>query len=170
MDLSKEEILKKIDRLITIKADNTIANHFRYTGKSLFSWDNEDIIGQTKVDSFVLWQHNYWWGSIFYPIIYGSFSTINNKVILKLKTRLNIIGKIVNGLIILLMAYATLPACFIITRTSFKIDFSELVYSIIMIIGIQTVPFAAYWATTRNSIKFIKEYLIKEKISNTSPA
>jgi hypothetical protein len=161
MELSKEEILKKIDRLITIKADNTNANHFRYTAKSFFSWDNEDIIGQTEFNSFVLWQHNYWWGSIFYPIIYGSFSTRDNKVILKLKTKLNFIGKIVNGLIILLMVYATISASLIITYNSFKIDYYELVYGIIGTIGMQTVPFVAYWATTKNSIKFIKEYLEK---------
>jgi len=161
MDSSKEEILKKIDRLITIKADNTITNHFRYTCKYFFDWNNENIIGQTNFDSFVLWQYNRFWGGIFYPVIYGTFEIKDNKEILLLKSRLNFIGKLLNGIIIAMIAYATLSNSFIATGSSIKIDFPMLMFSIIMIALFQTVPFFAYRMTRKGSIKFIKEYLNK---------
>jgi len=158
MDSSKE-ILSKIDGLITISADDTAANHIRFTGKFFFDWKNENIIGQTNSDSFVLWQYNRYGGSIFYPVICGTFSAFDHNGILKLKTRLNIVGKIFNGLLITMISWATLPDCFIRIDHSFRIDFPELLFSMIMIIGFQTVPFVAYWVAKKNSINFIKSYL-----------
>ncbi len=143
MDSSKE-ILSKIDGLITISADDTAANHIRFTGKFFFDWKNENIIGQTNSDSFVLWQYNRYGGSIFYPVICGTFSAFDHNGILKLKTRLNIVGKIFNGLLITMISWATLPDCFIRIDHSFRIDFPELLFSMIMIIelSIKTLFFA----------------------------
>jgi hypothetical protein len=159
MGSSKEEIINKIDGLITIRVDDTTSNHIRFTGKFFFDRNNENITGQTNNDSFVLWQYNRFGGSIFYPVIYGTFTTSDNKGILKLKTRLNIVGKIFNGLLITLISLATLPNCLVKTDSSYGIDFPELLFSMIMIIGFQTVPFVSYWVAKKNSIKFIKEYL-----------
>jgi hypothetical protein len=162
MDNIKEVALRKIDKLITIKADNTIANHFKYAFKYYYDRRNENILGQTSFGSFVLWQYNYFWGSIFYPVIYGRFIFTNNKFVLILKTRLNIIGKIFNGILIAMISYGLLPNCFIVKNNLFLIDFPELILSIILIIGLQIVPFVAYWTTKKSSIRFIKEYLNKD--------
>jgi hypothetical protein len=159
MGSSKEEILNKIDGLITNRAVDTTANHIRFTGKFFFDWNNENINGQTNNDSFVLWQYNRFGGSIFYPVIYGTFTTSDNIGVLKLKTRLNIVGKIFNGLLITMISMATLPNCLIKTDSSYRIDFPEILFSMIMIIGFQTVPFVTNWLAKKNSIKFIKEYL-----------
>jgi hypothetical protein len=163
MNCIKEDIINKIDNLITIRAENTWLNQFKYIIKYSFNSNKENIVGQTNSDSFILWQYNSFWGGIFYPIIYGYFCKEADQTVLKLKTKLNIIGKLSSIILFIVILCSNYSSCYTYADGKILLDPFGILLTVIISFLFQTVPFFAYKMTKKSSIDFIKEYLKNEK-------
>ena len=115
-ELCKKDIIDKIDKLITVEAENNWVNHFKYILKYFGNGNNENILGQTNNDSFIIWQYNFIWGGIFYPIIFGNLITQNGLTVLEIKTKLNICGKLLSIIIFIGMMFAFIYNNFYVTN------------------------------------------------------
>jgi hypothetical protein len=162
MNRSKEEILNSIDKLITVKAGNTWSNHFKYFARYFGNPYNENIQGQTNHDSFIIWQYNDFWGGIFYPIIFGYFDSGHDIEILKLRTKLNIIGKLLSLIVFIGILLIYIHDCYYILDGNIHLDFKEILITLMIAVVFQTVPVVAYRYTRRQSINFLKDYLSKD--------
>lgn len=83
-----ETLIKKIDNLITIRAENKWSNQFKYVLKYFWNNKNENILGNKNSESFCIWQCSHVRGGIFYPVIVGTIASKNGSSILELKKNL----------------------------------------------------------------------------------
>jgi hypothetical protein len=166
-----EAVLRRIDDLITVQVENKWYNHFRYVLKYFWDNENENILGKTNSDSFCIWQYNYIWGGIFYPIIYATFTTNNASTILELKTKLNIFGKLLSIILFLGMMIGVIYSNITKINNDIYFNFKVLLPALIISLLIQSLPFAAYNLTRFQTIKFIEKYLALTKFSDkTKPS
>lgn len=166
-----ETVIKKIDRLITIQVENKFSTHLKHILRFFYDYANEHILGKTYLNSFIIWQYNFRWGGIFYPIISGNIFSENDSTILQIKTRLNICGRLISFTIFIGMMVAVIYSNIEKINNEIYFNFKIILLGLIVSILFQSVPFAAYNLTRSQTIKFIEEYLALEKISNkTKPS
>ncbi len=159
-----ETLIRKIDNLITIKIENKWYYHFRYALKYLWDDENENILGKTDSESFCIWQYNYIWGGIFYPIILGTIINKNGSTILELRTKLNPCGKLLSVIVFLGMMSGAIYSNIIKINNEIYFNFKLILLAIIVLILFQSVPLAAYNLTRIQTIKFLQKYLSLENI------
>lgn len=81
------EVRKIIQDKIRYKRENTLLNHFR----TIFDQDYDNYSGILKGNAFALWRYSRWDG-IFYPIIYGILSEVNDVKSIRITTKMNPFG------------------------------------------------------------------------------
>lgn len=72
-----ETLIKKIDDLITIRAENKWFNHFKMCLKYFWDNKNKNIFGKKYSESFCIWQYSYVLVE-FYPVIVGTIANKNS--------------------------------------------------------------------------------------------
>ncbi len=107
-----ETLIKKIDDLITIRAENKWSNHFKYVLKYFLDNKNENILGNKNSESFCIWQCSHVRGGIFYPVIVGTIANKNGSSILELKIKLNVCGKLVSIFVFSIMMIGAILVIF----------------------------------------------------------
>lgn len=153
MQASKEisNKITKINSLIEVKTENKLFNHFKY------SFSAYKVYGSIQNNTFVLWKYDRSWTGIFYPVIKGQFLTDHHgSVQLKLKPQLNILGKVLNIVLIGLIGFPMLNEM-IPSNSSFS-EFFGLIFLIsIFILFLQIVPWACYRTGKKDMIELINK-------------
>jgi hypothetical protein len=166
-----ETLIRKIDNLITIQVENKWYHHFRYVLKYFWDDENENILGKTYSESFCIWQYNYRWGGIFYPIVFGTIVNKNGSTILELKTKLNACGKFLSVIVFLGMMIGAIYSNIIKINNEIYFNFKIILLALIVSILFQSVPLAAYNLTRIQTIRFIQKFLSLENSSiKTKPS
>jgi hypothetical protein len=161
-----ETVIRKIDRLITVQVENKFLTHLNYIIRFFYDYANEHILGKTYLNSFFIWQYNFFWGGIFYPVISCNIFNERDSTILQLKTKLNICGKLISFTILIGMMVAVIYSNIEKINNEIYFNFKIILLGLIVSILFQSVPFAAYNLTRSQTIKFIEEYLALKKISD----
>lgn len=157
--------------MITVQVENKWYYHFKYIFKYYWDDENENILGKTYSNSFIIWQYNSIWGGIFYPIFFGTIVNKNSSLILELKTKLNVCGKLLSIIVFLGMMIGAIYSNIIRINNEIYFNFKNIFFALVVSLLFQSVPFAAYNLTRAQSIKFIEKYLSLEKFSNkTKPS
>jgi hypothetical protein len=160
----KAALINKINDLITIKAENKFLIHIKHIIKYFNDRANEDILGNTTSNSFLIWQYNSFWGGLFYPIIYARIFEEDNSTALELKTKLNPLGKLISILFFAAIIIGTILSNYVVINNKIYFDYKIIMLGIAVSILFQSLPLAAYNVTRFQTIKFIEKYLGLEKI------
>jgi hypothetical protein len=157
-DKDVEELKSKLNSIIEVRNEDDLKNHFK---QAILFKDDGKVSGTIKQDRFKIWVHEQGRGGItgiFYPIVLGQFKPLSQGLEIKIKTKMNIVGKAI------FLAIATVLAYGIITRIVIQED-NELRFMILrLLVGIVlfglliSVPSFIYFRTSR----IIKTHLIKE--------
>lgn len=156
---SSTDIIKKINNLITIEAENILFIHLRYIFKYFLDDSNEHIFGKSYSDTFNLWQFNRIWGGIFYPIIFGKLLTQDGKLILEIKVKLNICGRLFSIITFITMMIVFIYYNSYVINDNIYFKTENLFIAILICLIFQSVPLSAYYLTRNQTIKFLKHYL-----------
>ena len=92
-------MLKEIKRHIRYKREDTIVSHLKTC-----MLIQRDFSGGINGNKFVIWRYSGWSG-IFYRVISGEVSTDNGKIKCKIHSQLNVVGKLVSSIIMIMWMY-----------------------------------------------------------------
>jgi hypothetical protein len=157
-DKDSKELKAKLDSIIEVENEDNLKTHFRQT--ILFK-DEGKVSGTVGQDNFKLWTHEQgrrWATGIFYPIVFGQFRPLSQGLEIELKSKMNIIGKVVFIAIATLLAYGILTGIVIQDNNEMRFVIPRLLIGTVLFGLMISVPTFIYFKTS----KTIKEYLTKE--------
>lgn len=123
--------------------------------------DEGKVSGKIKQDNFKIWIHEQGRRGatgIFYPIVYGRFIPSSQGVEIELKSKMNVIGKVLFLIAITGLAYGILSGIITQENNELKSLAPRLLLGTVLFALMISVPTFLYYKTSRA----IKEFLIKE--------
>jgi len=153
-----ERFKSRLNSIIEVENKDDLRTHFRQT--ILFKDENK-VSGNVENNEFKIWTHEQGRRGvtgIFYPIVIGQFKPLEQGLEIELKSKMNIIGRIVFIAVAILLAYGILTGIVIQSNNEIRYLIPRLLIGTILIGLMISVPSFIYFKTSRT----VKEYLTKE--------
>lgn len=157
-DKDVSEFRSKLNSIIEVRNEDNLRTHFRQT--ILFK-DESKVSGVINHGDFTIWFHEQGRRGItgiFYPIVSGLFRPLSHGLEIELKSKMNIVGKIVFIGIAAMLAYGIVTGIVIQENNEMRFIIPRLFIGTILFGLMISVPFFIYFKTART----IKAYLAKE--------
>lgn len=160
INIGQKEFQIKLERLITVKENNSIRNHAFESKKG----NDYTVRGEIKNDEFIIWRTNRKWNGIFYPIFKGKIRAINDSNILQIKTRFNPFAEIIVVLIAFGIGYGIITEIVIKSNNELKYVFRRGLVGIILFLIFQSVPLVSYYSLKQQTLKKLQDYFQLTKV------
>jgi hypothetical protein len=151
-----EELKLKLNSIIDTPNQDNFRTHFR---QSILFKDINKVSGTIKHGSFKIWTHEQGRVTgIFYPIVQAQFRPLSQGVEIEMKSKMNIIGKIVFAVVAIMLAYGIVTAIVIQENNMIEFVTRRLLIGTVLFALMISVPSFIYFKT----LKTMKLSLIKE--------
>lgn len=148
----------KLSSLIERTADDNLKTHLR----QIFLFDNEaKLLGNISQTGFRVWIHEQGRSGVtgaFYPVVHGHFSLSTRGVQVSLRSKMNIVGKIIVLVVASLISYGLLTNIILQNDNSIKYLIPRIFVSMVILTLMMSVPLFIHFRTSR----IVKRYLVSE--------
>lgn len=158
-DYNSDELKSRVNSIIEVEKNDNFHTHFRHV--VLFK-DKNKVAGIIKNDCFKIWIPFSLIG-IFYPIITGGLRSLAQGTEIKLKVKMNIIGKIIYIILLTALAYGIITLIIIQKNNTLNFLINRTFIGIALFALIISVPQFIFFEASMN----IKHHILIElKIKN----
>lgn len=155
INLSLEDYLAKLEKLIEKKEDNSISNHFLLEQRH----HGNIVRGIIKTDAFTLWRTNGDWGGYFYPIFKGEQLAINDTPLLKLSVRPNPAAEILLCITIVPLLLLIIFGFVLVGEASWTNLLGRAFWGLILFLILQSPALIIHYTLKNQTLEALKKYL-----------